>query len=99
MRHVVVGELKTQYGKNLFKNLNEQSKILQAKQGELTKKHNSLARQYDELEHLKNNINEYLGRDKTNEKNGSVIDNIEKYKIEEYAKSINKKRNLRKVER
>jgi len=43
-------------------------------------------------------MNEYLSRDKI-EKKESVIDNIEKYKIEEHAKSINKKRNLREVER
>ena len=44
-------------------------------------------------------MNDYLGRDKTEDKKESVIDNIEKYKIEEHAKSINKKRNLREVER
>ena len=64
----------------------------------IIKKHNSLAVQYEELEHLKNNMNEYLGRNKTEEKKESVIGNIGKYKIEEHEKSINKKRNLREVE-
>lgn len=98
LKDTVLGELKNKSGKNLFRKLNEHSKELQAKQEEIIKKHNSLLKQYDELQHLKVNMNEYLGRDKT-EKKELVIDNIEKYKIEEHAKSINKKRNLREVER
>lgn len=98
LKDIVLEGLKKKSGKNLFRKLNEHSKELQAKQEEIIKKHNSLLKQYDELQHLKVNMNEYLGRDKT-EKKESVIDNIEKYKIEEHAKSINKKRNLREVER
>lgn len=98
LKDTVLEGLKKKSGKNLFRKLNEHSKELQAKQEEIIKKHNSLLKQYDELQHLKVNMNEYLGRDKT-EKKESVIDNIEKYKIEEHAKSINKKRNLREVER
>ena len=59
--------------------MNEHSKNLQAKQEEIMKKHNSLSVEYDELEHLKNNMNEYLGRDKT-EKKESVIGTIKKHK-------------------
>ncbi|WP_373437996.1 23S rRNA (uracil(1939)-C(5))-methyltransferase RlmD [Metamycoplasma equirhinis] len=62
--HIVVGELKKKFGKNIFRKLNEHSKKLQAKQEEIIKKHNSLSAQYDELEYLKNNMNEYLGRGK-----------------------------------
>ena len=69
LKHVVVGELKTKSSKNLFKKLNEHSKDLQTKQEEIIKKHNSLAAQYEELEHLKNNMNEYLGRGKTEKRN------------------------------
>lgn len=98
LKDTVLEGLKKKSGKNLFRKLNEHSKELQAKQEEIIKKHNSLLKQYDELQHLKVNMNEYLGRDKT-EKKESVIDNIEKYKIEEHEKSINKKRNLREVER
>ena len=79
LRHMVVGELKTKTSKNLFRKLNEHSKELQAKQEVIAKKHNSLASQYEELEHLKNNMNEYLGRDKTG-KNESVIGAIKKHK-------------------
>ena len=63
-----LGELKTKSGKNLFRKLNEHSKELKAKQEEIAKKHNSLAAQYDELEHLKSNMNEYMGRNKTEQK-------------------------------
>lgn len=78
LRHVVLGELKTKSGKNLFKKLNERSKELQVKQEEIAKKHNSLVAEHDELEHLKNNMNDYLGRDKVEIKE-SVIDDIRKY--------------------
>lgn len=41
------------------------------------KKHNSLSVEYDELEHLKNNMNEYLGRDKTEKRNKLLKPSIE----------------------
>ena len=63
LRHVVVGELKTKSGKGLFKKLNEYSKNLHTKQDEIIKKHNSLSAKYDELEHLKANMNNYLGKE------------------------------------
>ena len=75
---VLVG-LKNKSGKNLFRKLNEHFKELQFKQEEIIKKHNSLAVQYAELEHLKNNMNEYLGRNKV-EKKESVIGAIKKHK-------------------
>ena len=80
LRHMVVGELKTKTSKNLFWKLNEHSKELQAKQEVITKKHNSLASQYEELEHLKVNMNDYLGRNKTEDKKESVIGAIKKHK-------------------
>ncbi|HEL0753782.1 TPA: relaxase/mobilization nuclease domain-containing protein [Streptococcus equi subsp. zooepidemicus] len=79
LRHIVVGELKTKSSKNLFRKLNEHSKELRAKQEKIAKKHNSLSAQYEELEYLKNNMNEYLGRDKV-EKKESVIGAIKKHK-------------------
>lgn len=79
LKDTVLEELKKKSGKNLFRKLNEHSKELQAKQEEIAKKHNLLAEQYDELERLKNNMNEYLGRDKT-EKKESVIGVIKKHK-------------------
>ena len=81
LKDIVLEGLKKKSGKNLFRKLNEHSKELWAKQEEIIKKHNSLAAQYEELEHLKNNMNEYLGRDKT-EKKESVIGSIKKHQNE-----------------
>lgn len=50
--HVVVGELKTKSGENIFMKLSEHFKNLQDKQEKIMKKHNSLSVEYDELEHL-----------------------------------------------
>ena len=79
LKEIVLEGLKKKSGKNLFRKLNEHSKVLQVKQEEIVKKHNSLSAQYEELEHLKNNMNEYFGRDKT-EKKESVIGAIKKHK-------------------
>lgn len=83
LRHVVIGELKTKSSKNLFRKLNECSKELQVKQEEIANKHNLLSTQYEELEHLKVNMNDYLGRDKTEKKKESVIGAIRKHQSEE----------------
>lgn len=53
---------------------------MQVKKEDIANKHNSLAVQYEELEHLKVNMNDYLGRDKTDEKKKSVIGAIRKHK-------------------
>ena len=95
--HIVAGELKTKSTKNLFKKLNEHSKELQAKQEEIIKKHNSLAVQYEELEHLKVNMNDYLCRDKTEEKKESVIGAIRKHRSEEREFSKEKKKYWKKL--
>ena len=83
LRHTVVGELKTKSSKNLFRKLNEHSKELQAKQEEVIKKHNSLVAEREELEHLKDNMNSYIGRTKTEDKKESVIGAVKKHKAEE----------------
>ena len=80
LKDIVLEGLKKKSGKNLFKKLNEHSKNLQVRQEEISKKHNSLVSQYEELEHLKNNMDDYLGRDKTEEKKESVIGTIKKHK-------------------
>lgn len=90
LRHVVLGELKIKSSKNLFRKLNEHSKKLQAKQEESMKEHNSLTAEHDELEHLKVNMNEYLGMDKT-ERKESVIGAIRKHRSEE--REISKEKN------
>ncbi|MDY2960413.1 MAG: relaxase/mobilization nuclease domain-containing protein [Hornefia sp.] len=91
LKHIVVGELKTKSSKNLFRKLNEHSKALQAKQEGIIKKHNSLAAQHDELEYLKDNMNEYMGRNKTEKKKESVIGSIKKHRSEE--REISKEKN------
>lgn len=96
---MVLGELKIKSSKSLFKKLNEHSKNLQIKQEEIINKHNSLVAKVEELEHLKVNMNDYLGRNKTEKKKESVIGDIKKYKIKEYVKSTYKKRNVKEVER
>ena len=99
LRHVVIGELKIKSGKNLFKKLNEHSKELQAKQETIAKKHNSLATKYEELEHLKVNMNDYLGRNKTEKKKESVIGAIKKQKVKDREEYKNIKKRLNAVER
>lgn len=99
LRYVVIGELKIKSSKNLFRKLNEHSQNLQAKQEDIIKKHNSLAAQYEELEHLKVNMNEYLGRNKTEDKKESVIGAIKRHQNEEREKIKGKKKILKEVER
>lgn len=98
LRHVVLGELKIKSSKNLFRKFNEHSKDLQAKQEEVIKKHNSLATQYEELEHLKVNMDDYLGRNK-NEKKKSVIGTIRKHQSEERENPKEKKKISKESER
>ncbi len=99
LRHMVLGELKTKSSKNLFKKLNERSKELQVKQEVIAKKHNSLVAQCDELEHLKNNMNDYLGKGKTEKKRESVIGAIMKHRSEERANSKEKNKISKEAER
>lgn len=83
LRHMVLGELKTKSGKNLFRKLNEHSKELQAKQEEIAKKYNVLSVKYEELEHLKVNMNDYLGRDKIEKEKESIIKTLNREKVRE----------------
>lgn len=98
LKDTVLGELKKKSGKNLFRKLNEHSKELQAKQEVIAIKHNSLSVEYDELEHLKNNMNKYLRKNKT-EKKESVIDVIKKQQVEDKDLYEVKKRKIKEAER
>lgn len=91
LRHMVLGEIKTKSGKNLFKKLNERSEELQVKQEEIAKKHNLLSTQYEELEHLKVNMNDYFGRNKTEDKKESVIGAIKRHQADDKEKPKEKK--------
>lgn len=90
LKDMVLGEMRSKSGKNLFRKLNEHSKKLQDRQEGIIKKHNSLAAQYEELEHLKANLTDYIGRNRY-EKKGSVIGAIKKFKIEEKSKPTKRK--------
>ena len=83
LKDMVLGEMRSKSSKNLFRKLNKYSKDLQVKQEEIIKKHNSLSAHYEELEHLKNNMDDYIGRNKTEDKKESVIGAIRKYQSEE----------------
>ena len=98
LKDVVLGEMRNKSSKNLFRKLNGHSKKLQVKQGEIIKKHNSLLKQYDELEHLKNNMNEYLGREKI-EKKESVIGAIKKHQLKDKEKPKIRKKAIKEIER
>ena len=96
LRHIVLGELKTKSGKGLFKKMNEHSKELQAKQEEIAKKHTSLIAQYDELENLKVNMNDYLGRDKFEKEKESIIKTLNREKVRDKVTTKETARNNRK---
>lgn len=83
LKDVALEGLKTKSSKNLFKKLNEHSKNLQVRQEEIIKKHNSLGAQYEELEHLKVNMNDYLGRDKIEKEKESIIKTLNREKVRE----------------
>lgn len=95
LKDIVLEGLKKKSGKNLFRKLNEHSKELQDKQEKIIKKHNSLSAQYEELEHLKNNMNEYLGRNKA-EKKESVIETLNREKARNKVTTKETARNNRK---
>lgn len=96
LRHVVLEELKTKSGKKLFRKFNEHSKTLWAKQEEIAKKHNSLSAQYDELEHLKVNMNDYLGSDKVKKEKESIIKTLNREKVRDKVTTKETARNNRK---
>ena len=98
LSHIVIGVLKTKSSKNLFRKLNEYYKELHAKQEAIAKKHSSLSAQYEELEHLKNNMNEYIGRNKA-EKKESVIGAIREHQNEERDNPKEKSKILKEAER
>ena len=96
LKDMVLGEMRSKSSKNLFRKLNEHSKASQVKQEEIVKKYNSLSAQYEELKHLKVNMNDYLGRDKIEKEKESIIKTLNREKVS--AKDITKEtaRNKRK---
>lgn len=67
-----------------------------AKQEEIAKKHNSLSTQYEELEHLKVNMNDYLVRDKVEKEKESIIKTLNREKVRDKVTTKETARNNRK---
>ncbi|WP_211436637.1 hypothetical protein [Campylobacter sp. RM15925] len=96
LKDTVLEGLKNKSGKNLLRKLNEHSKELQAKQEEIIKKHNSLSAQYEDLEHLKVNMNDYLGRDRVEKEKESIIKTLNREKARDKVTTKETARNNRK---
>ena len=81
LKNTVLEGLRSKSGKNLFRKLNEHSKDLGLKQESIAKQHDSLMDEFIELKHLKNNMDDYIGREKTKKKKESVACLIKKYEV------------------
>lgn len=81
LKNTALEGLRGKSGKNLFRKLNEHSKDLGLKQERIVRQHNSLMDEFTELKHLKNNMDDYIGREKTKMKRESVACLIKKYEV------------------
>ena len=81
LKDTVLEGVKKKSGKNLFKKLKEHSKDLGLKQERIARQHDSLMDEFTELKHLKNNMDDYIGREKTKKKKESVACLIKKYEV------------------
>ena len=73
--------MRSKSSRNIFRKLNEHSKTLQVKQERIAKQHDSLMDEFAELKHLKNNMDDYIGREKTKKKKEAVACLIKKYEV------------------
>ncbi len=80
LKNTVLEGLKSKSGKNLFRKLNEHSKDLGLKQERIAKQHDSLMEEFTELRHLKNNMDDYLGKNVVEKEKDSIIERISKRK-------------------
>ncbi|MDV5062661.1 relaxase/mobilization nuclease domain-containing protein [Veillonella sp. YH-vei2232] len=80
LKNTVLEGLKSKSGKNLFRKLNEHSKDLRLKQERIAKQHDSLMEEFTELRHLKNNMDDYLGKNVVEKEKDSIIERISKRK-------------------
>lgn len=76
LKKEILEGLKRSDGKTIFKKLNQHSKSLHDIQKELSEEHDKLQEKSSELELLKTNINQYLGRRKEPKK--SIIQQIKR---------------------
>ncbi len=96
LKDVVLGEMRSKSGKNLFRKLNEHSKDLGLKQERILRQHDSLMEEFTELKHLKNNMDDYLGREQRTEKKlrESILKQIKEIREEDRERKSPKNRGI-----
>lgn len=96
LKDVVLGEMRSKSGKNLFRKLNEHSKDLGLKQERILRQHDSLMEEFTELKHLKNNMDDYLGREQRTEKKPreSILKQIKEIREEDRERKSPKNRGI-----
>lgn len=96
LKDVVLGEMRSKSGKNLFRKLNERSKDLGLKQERILRQHDSLMEEFTELKHLKNNMDDYLGREQRTEKKlrESILKQIKEIREEDRERKSPKNRGI-----
>ena len=96
LKDVVLGEMRSKSSRNLFRKLNEHSKKLQIKQERIAKQHDSLMEEFTELRHLKNNMDDYLGREQRIEKKPreSILKQIKEIGEEDRERKLPKNRGI-----
>lgn len=96
LKDTVLEGLKKKSGKNLFQKLNEHSKDLGLKQERIAIQHDSLMEEFTELKNLKNNMDDYLGREQKTEKNPmeSILKQIKEIGEEDRERKLPKNRGI-----
>ncbi len=96
LKNTVLEGLRGKSGKNLFRKLNKHSKDLGLKQERIARQHDSLMEEFTELKHLKNNMDDYLGREQRTEKNPreSILKQIKEIGKEDRERKLPKNRGI-----
>ena len=96
LKNTVLEGLKSKSGKNLFRKLNEHSEDLGLKQERIARQHDSLMEEFTELKHLKNNMDDYLGREQKTEKKPreSILKQIKEIGEEDRERKLPKNRGV-----
>ena len=96
LKDMVLGEMRSKSSKNLFMKLNEHSKDVGLKQERIAKQHDSLMEEFTELKHLKNNMDDYLGREQKTEKKPreSILKQIKEIGEEDRERKLPKNRGI-----
>ena len=96
LKDMVLGEMRSKSSKNLFMKLNEHSNDVGLKQERIAKQHDSLMEEFTELKHLKNNMDDYLGREQKTEKKPreSILKQIKEIGEEDRERKLPKNRGI-----